>query len=733
MIRQYELVEMVKAYDENVDEALLNRAYVFAMKAHGPQKRASGDPYFSHPLEVAGILTAMKMDADTIATALLHDVVEDTVATVDEIRELFGDKVAELVDGVTKLSKIEMQTESQRQAENFRKFVLAVSNDIRVLLVKLADRLHNMRTLGYIKKEPKRRRIARETIDIYAPLAERIGMHAMKDELEHLAFQHMDPEAMESISARLHYLIEQNPYLEKEMVEALKELFGSHEVDAEVNSRIKKPFSIWRKMERDNVSFEQVSDVMAFRVIVSDIATCYRALGVVHQAFPMVPGRFKDYVSTPKRNFYRSLHTTVIGPHNRRLEIQIRTSRMHQEAEFGVAAHWQYKQSGDTASREGSQFRWVRELLEILENAKDVEEFLENTKLNMYTDKVFCFTPKGELVSLPRGSSAVDFAYAVHTEVGDHCVGAKVNGRLVPLRHRLENGDQVQILTSKAQTPSPRWENFVVTGRAKSGIRRHIRQRRESEYRQLGQTLVEKACRRYGLDYSRTVMLDASKVLGLKDDEMLFGLIGQGTLTEDEILRAAFPGFKRDERGKGLPQVHSDWSTNSDAAIPIYGLAQDSAVHLSPCCHPVRGDRIVGIRVPGEGVHVHTIECGELNQYDDHEDLWLDLAWMEGSNDDAFYVGRLKLEVVNEMGAIATIASIVSKGGANICNLEIPDRDPEFYVMLVDVEVRDVQHLSDIARSLRVSRVVSTVERVQSVGRPSQLARRERQQESESV
>lgn len=710
MIRQFELVEKVRAYDRNVDEALLNRAYVFAMKAHGSQTRASGDPYFSHPLEVAGILTDMKLDGNTIATALLHDVVEDTVATIEEIDELFGNKVAELVDGVTKLSKIEMQTESLRQAENFRKFLLAMSNDIRVLLVKLADRLHNMRTLNYIKKTEKRRRISIETLEIYAPLAERIGMHELKDELENLSFQHLDAEAMESITARLHYLIEESPNLEKDIVAALSELMIANDISAKVSGRIKRPYSIWRKMERQNITFEQLSDVMAFRIKVESVGECYRALGIVHQTFPMVPGRFKDYISTPKRNNYRSIHTTVIGPQNYRLEIQIRTHKMHEQAEIGVAAHWQYKQGGDNV--EGSQYRWVRELLEILDHTADPEEFLEHTKLEMFQDKVFCFTPKGELISLPRGSSTVDFAYAVHTEVGDHCVGAKVNGRMVPLRHQLENGDQVQILTSKGQAPSPRWESFVVTGKARSAIRRHVKQKQQIEYGHLGQTLLEKACRRNGLDFSDRVIDQAAQVLNLEDAGMLYALVGQGTITEEEILRAAFPGFKEDARGEGLPDVHHDWERTGDAAVPISGIGQESAVHFAECCHPVRGDRIVGIRVPGKGAEIHTIDCGRLSDFDDRPELWLDLRWQDNDEDEAFYTGQLRLEVVNERGALASIAATVSKSGGNISNLDIPERDPEFYIMIVDVEVRDVKHLNDISRALRVSRVISRVDRV---------------------
>lgn len=713
MVRQYELVEKVKEYDPRADEALLNRAYVFAMKAHGKQTRASGDLYFSHPLEVAGILTDMRLDGDTIATALLHDVVEDTVATIEEIHELFGPKVAELVDGVTKLSKIEMQTESLRQAENFRKFLLAMSNDIRVLLVKLADRLHNMRTINFIKNPDKRRRIALETMEIYAPLAERIGMHEMKDELEHISFTEIDPEAFDSIVARLTYMIEESPTLEKEMCEAMMAVLEENGIEGRVSSRTKRPYSIWRKMERNGVTFEQLSDVMAFRIIVPDVETCYRMLGIIHQKWPCVPGRFKDYISIPKRNFYRSIHTTVIGPHNGRLEIQLRTERMHREAEYGVAAHWEYKQ--DDKSVHGEQYRWMQELLEILDEAESPEEFLKHTKLNMFQDKVFCFTPKGELVSLPMGSTPVDFAYQVHTEVGERCVGSKVNGRMVPLRHTLMNGDQVEILTSDAQTPSPRWESFVVTGKARSAIRRFARHQESEEYKELGQTLIEKACRRNGLDFTSQVVAEAAKIMNLDSADMIYTLVGQGALDEHEVLLSAFPGYEGKTADRGLPAVHSEWEKArlaGELSLPIAGLRRGVTVHLSDCCHPVRGDRIVGIRTAKKGVEVHTIDCGVLNKYHDTPDIWLDISWDPNEEDEAFYSGRLRLDVVNEIGALSSIVSSVAKRGANIANVMISERDPEFYVMLVDVEVKDVKHLSDIARALRVNRVIASVDRV---------------------
>jgi GTP pyrophosphokinase len=501
MIRHFELVEKVRAYEPEVDEDLIDRAYVFSMKAHGSQKRASGDPYISHPLEVAGILTDIRLDQDSIVTALLHDTVEDTLATIEEIEGLFGPEVARLVDGVTKLSRIELQSDHTREAENFRKFLLAMSEDIRVLLVKLADRLHNMRTLRHIKSAEKRRRIAVETMEIFVPLAERIGLREWKDELEDLAFVEINPEAHDSILARLEFLREQGGALAQEIIEELSKTLQDAGIPAIVTGREKRPYSIWAKMQRNRVPFEQLADIIAFRIILDDTALCYQALGVLHGAYPVVPGRFKDYISTPKPNGYSSIHTCVIGPGRHRIEVQMRTKRMHDIAERGVAAHWQYKQ-GQMPEREGRKFGWMRELLQILEHAEGPEEFLEHTKLEMYQDNVFCFTPRGDLINLPRGATPVDFAYAVHSNIGNTCVGAKINGRIMPLRTQLENGDQVEIIISKAQTPSPTWENFVVSGKARSAIRRFTRTREVQEYTYLGRAILEKAFEEFGYTYS---------------------------------------------------------------------------------------------------------------------------------------------------------------------------------------------------------------------------------------
>jgi GTP pyrophosphokinase len=714
LIRQYELVERVRAYDPDADENLLNRAYVFSMKAHGSQRRASGDPYFSHPLEVAGILTRMQLDDATIATALLHDTIEDTVATYDQIEELFGLEVARLVDGVTKLSRIEMKSDISAQAENFRKFLLAMSNDIRVLLVKLADRLHNMRTLHHISKPEKRRRIALETMDIYAPLAARIGMHEVKEELEDQAFAQLSPEARDSILARLEFLHKEGGEdLRQRIIDQIKQVLSGYNIQAEVTGREKTPYSIWRKMERQNVGFEQLSDIMAFRVIVSDVETCYRVLGIVHAAWQAVPGQFDDYISTPKHNGYQSLHTAVMGPERQRIEVQIRTRDMHKVAELGVAAHWQYKQGMDPI--DGVKYKWLRDLLEILEHASTPEEFLEHTKLAMFQDQVFCFTPKGEIIALPKGATPVDFAYTVHTRIGDTCVGAKVNGKAVPLRHVLMNGDQVEILRSKAQTPSPNWESFVVTGKARSAIRRFIRHQQRQEYVNLGREILERAFKREERDFSEKAVKAGVSKLKLNDADELYEHLGQGHLSEKQVMEAIFPGnsFKGDyAKSLAVPRDRNRARKAGDHAIPIRGLTPGMAVHLAECCHPLPGDRIVGVVLPGKGVTVHTIDCEALEAFMEMPERWLDLSWYAEHDQPDLFVGRLEVVLTNEVGSLAKLAEVVARDYGNINNLKIMERDTEFFRLTVDVEVRDAKHLTGIVASLRATPAVISVERV---------------------
>ncbi len=718
MIRQFELVEAVKAYDPHADEAALNRAYIYTVKAHGGQQRGSGDPYFAHPIEVAGILTRYKLDGDTIVTALLHDTVEDTLVTLEDIEGNFGKDVARLVDGVTKLSRIELQSDATKQAENFRKLVLAMSEDIRVLLVKLADRLHNMRTLDGIANPDKRARIARETMEIYAPLAERIGMHDLQTELEDLAFAELNPEARDSILKRLDFLREKGGTLVPRIIRALKRTLRKAGIKAELSGREKNPYSVWRKMQVKNVGFEQLSDIMAFRVVVADEPGCYHALGVIHANYPVVPGRFKDYISLPKPNGYRSLHTAVYGPENQRIEVQIRTREMHEIAEAGVAAHWAYKQSAGqrgpgkkSIATESNKYRWLRELLDILDHAAGPEEFLEHTKLEMFKDQVFAFTPAGDLIALPHGSSPVDFAYAVHSEIGDTCVGAKVNGRMAPLRSVLKNGDQVEIVTSKAQTPSPEWESFVVTGKARARIRRFIRLAQRDQYAGLGRAILEKAFSRAGSAFSVKAVNGVRKTFHAETVEDLFADIGDGTLPAGEVVNAVLPGA-RTATGKGgkiVPLPRRRKGTGGDDAIPIKGLIRGMAVHFAGCCHPLPGDRIVGIIVTGKGVTIHTIDCETLESFSSQPERWLDVAWDRQA--DGGHVARISVIVSNEPGSLGDLSTVIGRNDGNISNLKITNRSKDFFEMSVDIEVRDVKHLTDIIAALRANPLINSVKR----------------------
>ncbi|MBL8630034.1 MAG: bifunctional (p)ppGpp synthetase/guanosine-3',5'-bis(diphosphate) 3'-pyrophosphohydrolase [Rhodospirillaceae bacterium] len=714
MMRQFELVERVKAYDPKADEDALNRAYVYAMKMHGSQKRASGDPYFSHPIEVAGILTNYKLDTASIVTALLHDIVEDTLASLDDIKKLFGDEVSRLVDGVTKLSKIEIQSVETKQAENFRKFLLAMSADIRVLLVKLADRLHNMRTLHFIKDPAKRRRIALETMEIYAPLAERIGMQEIKTELEDLSFAEMNPDARTSILTRLKFLELHGGELVGKIMDELDQVISKAGVKGYISGREKTAYSIWRKMQVKEVSFEQLSDIMAFRIMLDSIEDCYRVLGIIHTSYRVVPGRFKDYISTPKRNGYRSIHTAVIGPLKHRIEIQIRTNDMHNVAELGVAAHWRYKHDdndAESAAMAGKQYSWLRELLEILEHTQNPQEFLEHTKLEMFQDQVFCFSPKGDLIALPRGASTVDFAYAIHSGIGDTTVGAKVNGRIVPLRTKLQNGDQVEIVTSKAQKPSPEWETFVVTGKARAHIRRRIRSDARSEYVRFGKSILEKVFQKDGYELTQKGLQGVLEKLGLANIDELYAKVGEGRLFGREVLIAIYPGARTDadDNVVNLSQARTRL-VGDEVAVPIRGLTPGMAVHVSDCCHPLPGDRIVGIREPGKGVAVHTIDCETLKEYADASDRWIDLSWDVDRTKEA-HIGRLLLTVANEPGALGTLSTVIAKNNGNINNLRFTKRSADFFEMVVDIEVSGVKHLTNIIAALRAMPAINAVNR----------------------
>lgn len=687
MLRQYELVERVKAYDPDADEALINRAYVFSMQKHGTQKRASGDPYYSHPIEVAGILTDLRLDDQTIATAILHDTIEDTLTTHEEITAKFGENIARLVDGVTKLSKLEALTDSQRAAENLRKFFLATSDDIRVLLVKLADRLHNMRTLHYIKDETKRRRIAKETMDIYAPLAERIGMYEFMNEMQTLAFQQLEPEAYTSITKRIEQLQEGGGDRIARISSGIKLLLSRGGIEAEVVGRQKHPYSIWRKMAERHISFEQLSDVMAFRAIVPDSESCYAGLGLIHRRWPMVPGRFKDYISTPKRNGYRSLHTAVIHSEKMRIEIQLRSQAMHAQAERGFASHWSYKQNGAAPD---TQVSWLRDLVEIVDHAGSPEELLEHTRMAMYQDRIFAFTPKGELIQLPKGATPVDFAYAVHTSLGDQAVGAKINGRVVPLRTVIETGDQVQILQSKAQQPQPMWMSFAVTGKARAAIRRFVRLKDRTESIALGRKIYEEIVGRLPTRLGPEAQKAAIKRLSIPDEAELMIAIARQKISDAQVMEALMPG-----------SIDLDIAPVQREAISIKGLTPGVAYMLAECCHPIPGDRLVGLRRHDEMIEVHTIDCHSLADGVDAD--WLDLAWGDGTDG---ATARLLIVLKNEPGALAVMAGIFGTQKANILNLRLDARDSSFHNFTIDLEVRDLPHLMKILAALRAADAV---------------------------
>ncbi|QQN74563.1 bifunctional (p)ppGpp synthetase/guanosine-3',5'-bis(diphosphate) 3'-pyrophosphohydrolase [Croceicoccus sp. YJ47] len=696
MLRQYELVERVKSYDPDADEAMLNRAYVYTVQKHGTQKRASGDPYFSHPVEVAGLMTDLKLDQETIVTALLHDTVEDTLATIDDIERNFGADVARLVDGVTKLSKIEQMAENERAAENLRKFLLAMSEDLRVLLVKLADRLHNMRTLHFISKPEKRRRIARETMDIYAPLAERVGMYEYMREMQLLAFEQLEPEAYGTITGRLAQIRSQEGGQVDDIAWAIKQALAEAGLNVEVSGREKHPYSIWKKMAERHVSFEQITDIMAFRVITDTAEDCYRALGVLHRTWSMIPGRFKDYISTPKSNGYRSLHTALVFENSMRMEVQIRTGEMHRTNEFGLAAHWAYKQGGATPD---GQVGWLRDLIEILDTAQDAEELLEHAKLAMYQDRIFAFTPKGALYQLPKGATPVDFAFAVHTDLGGTAVGAKINGRHMPLRTPLSNGDIVEIIKGHDTEPQLHWLSFVVTGKARAAIRRSVRMKERDEMVRIGGEIYDSVVARLPQKIGTKARNAALKRLDMADETAMLLAIGEARLSERELMEALVPGSAAD-----LPD-DSFWHS-PERAVRVRGLKKGTAFELSTCCHPVPGDRIVGLRA-GKTVCVHAIDCLELAK--NTSEQWIDLQW-DPTTDGA--TGRLKVMLYNRMGTLSEMTGLFSAHHANIANLSLQSRDELFGNYEVDIEVRDLAHLTRIVSALRASDAVAQAERV---------------------
>ena len=725
IIRQFELTEKIHAYDPKADTGLIDAAYVLAMQAHGNQRRDNGDPYITHPIAVADILAGYRLDTASIATGLLHDTIEDTPLRLADIEARFGKEIAGLVDGVTKLTRLELQSDRTKQAENFRKLVLAMSKDIRVLLVKLDDRLHNMRTLHFVQKPDRRQRIARETMEIYAPLAERIGMDAVKTELQTLSFAELEPDAYGTIQARLNFLRGQGADVIDEVREELARICRDADVNVlGVTGREKSPFSIWEKMQRRDVAFEQLSDLMAFRVVVATKADCYAALGAVHSAYPVIAGRFKDYISTPKTNGYQSLHTgvTLREPRNQKIEIQIRTPDMNDVAENGVASHWLYKtHDAKIDGKETQQFRWVQDLLEILENSALPEDFLENTKLELYGDQVFCFTPKGQLIQLPRGATPVDFAYAVHSQIGDTCVGAKINGRLLPLRHQLQNGDQVEIMTARGGTPSPQWERFCVTGKARARIRRFIHQEQREQSRDAGKAELTKAFRQAGVDGSEKALEPHLKALKIGALDDLYIAVGNGNLSPRDVVTTAYPELKQAARSQRVVPgllARTARGTKPDHGMPVTGLVPGMAFSFAGCCHPVPGDEIVGIVATGKGVTIHGRDCQTLAGFAATPERFIDVDWnyevlnKGGPNGKPpGHTARISIVTGNDPGALAVLTNAIAKQDGAVANLKIVNRQSDFMETMVDVDVRDLQHLAKVVAGLRGANGIQSVER----------------------
>ena len=741
MMRQYELVERVLGYDPRANEALLNRAYVYAMKAHSNQKRASGDPYFSHPLEVAAILTDLKLDDATIATALLHDVIEDTEATRAEIDQMFGSEIGALVEGLTKIRRLDLVSKRAEQAENFRKLLIAISSDIRVLLVKLADRLHNMRTLEHMRADA-RARISQETLDIYAPLAGRMGMQQLREELEDHAFRWLHAEAYQIVTSRLAQLRDRNRGIVDEIQTALRNKLAEATIGAEVSGREKKPYAIWRKMQNKQISLEQLSDIYGFRVMLDSIEDCYRVLGVVHTTWNSVPGRFKDYISTPKQNGYRSIHTTIVGPRHQRVELQLRTREMHRIAEYGVAAHALYKDNGNgswaTYEKDSGPYMWLRRLVEALLDGNNPEEFLEHTKLELFHDQVFCFTPKGRLIALPRGATPIDFAYAVHTDVGNATVGTLINGRQMPLSTVLRNGDEVHILTASGQTPPAAWERLAVTGRARSAIRRAARDALRRQYSELGRRLLAVRLEKAGVEYSDDKLKKALPRLGQRTVDDALAAIGRSELQVADVLRAVAPEATDPERQQQPASYrpknrHSHalsqegwfnlakviglkfrFAGNSNDAgwrpggLPIRGLRNDIPVSFEEG-GAVPGDRIVGVLIPGEGIRIFQIHSPRLKDFE--KESWIDVTWDISPDKPERFPARLRVTAINEPGSLAQIAQVIGEADGNIDNLRMVRRASDFTDMMLEVEVWDLEHLNRIIGGLRSKAVVSNVER----------------------
>jgi len=697
-----DLVTLVRGFNPKTNEASIRAAYAYGERMHEGQFRHSGEPYFTHPVAVAAILASQQLDDATIITALLHDTIEDTPASYAEVQEKFGKEVAELVDGVTKLTNLQLNSSETKQAENFRKLFMAMSKDLRVILVKLSDRLHNMRTIKAMRPE-KQAQKARETMDIYAPLAGRMGMQWMREELEDLAFRVLNSEARHSIMRRFIMLQKETGDVISRITTDMRKELAKAGMEAEVFGRAKKPYSIWRKMEEKEQSFSRLSDIYGFRVITDSEEDCYRALGAIHRRWRAVPGRFKDYISQPKTNGYRSIHTTVSGRDGKRVEVQIRTRQMHDVAETGVAAHWSYRDGVRSKNPFAvDPVKWIAQLTEQFNGEDDHEDFLEAVKLEMYTDKVFCFTPKGEVIKLPRGATPIDFAYAIHTRIGSACVGAKIDGLRVPLWTRVKNGQSVEIITAEGQTPQATWLDIATTGKAKTAIRRSLREVDRARFIKLGRELARSAFEHVGKRATDKVLATAARALRVGGVDNLLEQLGSSNRTGREVVSAVYPEL-------GLVT-----GEEVDRKRAVIGLEPGQSFDRASCCEPLPGERIVGITFRGKGVTLHAIDCDRLSDYEEQPDRWLDLRWHDGSHP-AVYGATLELTVANDRGVLGRICTLIGEAGANIADLNFVERKQDFFRVLVHVELRDAAQLHSLMLTLEAENDVAAINRYRNV------------------
>lgn len=721
MIRLEDILDEVHRYNTEADLDLIRKAYVFSAKVHQGQLRRSGEPYLTHPLEVANILAKMRLDAPSIATGLLHDTVEDTLATIPEIEQLFGAHIARLVDAVTKLSKINFTSSEQRQAENFRKMFMAMAEDIRVILVKLADRLHNMTTLHFLPEE-KQIRIAQETLDIYAPIAGRLGMQEIRIQLENLCLKFLKPDVWTNLSDKVEQLEKKSGRFIEEVREGLSKKMEEYGIRSEIQARIKHIFSIYRKMEEQNIEFEQIYDLIAFRVIVVSIPQCYETLGLVHSLWKPVPGRFKDYIGMPKINNYQSLHTTVIGPRGQRAEFQIRTKEMHEISEWGIASHWRYKEGGEIDMKDELRFRWIRQFMEWQKELSDPAEYLDTVKLDLFTTEVYVFTPKGDIRELPAGSTPIDFAYAIHTEVGHKCVGARVNGKIVPLRYRLKSGDTVEIITQEGHRPSKDWLKIVQTSRSKARIRQYIREEQRDRAESLGHEFFEKELDRYGVSESKILKGEAFEKFmaekGIKGQEHFFALLGYGKLSVHQILSFLLPKEKlkvSEERGQveekrnesALTRIFKKAFDRSKGIIRVNGY-DDILVSLGKCCNPIPGDSIIGFITRGRGVTIHSTHCSKVLASDQVRRV--EASWNIKS--DTPISTKIRVICVDKPGLLADISKSISGEGVNISQASCRSIGDQKSMNTFELGIKNLKHLHHVMKSLEKVKGVISVERV---------------------